>query len=99
MKLQVEVIYGSPDPDVHRLVVAEKYSNSLLAIWHSMLPLTSETNLGIATLVNCLWGGRWSLETNFYSIAQNPSLSTVESGSMSLTKQAIDFISSLCPRI
>ena len=93
MKWQVKVMYGSPDINVHRSVVAEKYSNSLLAIWHSILPLTSETNLSIATLVKCL---RY-LGLNLCSIAQNPGLSAVDSGSISLAKQqATDFVNSLC---
>ena len=90
-------MYGSPDTDVHRSVVAEKYSNSLLAIWHSMLLLTSKTNLGIATLVKCLRVGSWYLGLNFCSIVRNPGLSTVDSGSISRAKQqATDVVSSLC---
>ena len=52
-------------------------------LWHSILPLTSETNLGIATLVKRLRVGNWYLGLNLCSIAQNPGLSTVDSGSIS----------------
>ena len=67
--------------DLQTLIrLPEKYSNSLLVTWHSVLPLISETNLGIATLViqKCLWVGSWYLGLDFCSIAQNPGLSTVE---------------------
>ena len=74
MKWQVKVMYGSPDINVHKSVVAEKY----LAIWHSILPLNSETNLGIATSVKCLWVDNWYLGLNLCSIARNPGLSTVD---------------------
>ena len=71
--------------------------NNLLSISASIVSWTLDTEDGIAALVKYLRVGNWCLELNFWSMVQNPGLSTVDKGSISLAKQeATDFINSLC---
>jgi len=97
IKWHVSVMYGSPEREVQRSVVVEKYSNSLLEIWYSILSLTCDTNEGIATLVKCFWVGNWNLRLNICNMAWKPGLSTVLNGNMSFAIQlATDFVNSFC---
>ena len=62
----------------------------------SITLLVSTTNAGILTLVKWLQLGNRYLGLNFWSIALNPGLSTVEIGSISFAKQYVtDLVSSL----